>query len=261
MNTLDTICTDPLLNEALINNLTEFDKVVTQYINISNIVLELIDRIICKEMINENYQKVNILLNELNRLLLHYYLQYHVTITSNIDDLIKFKVSDLDTIVYTTITGNLVVIDDTSATLTITINEVATTYTVIIGQKITIEFFDLTILKIAETNFTIKVNENKLLVLFSTYNILQELKLYLIDLDEIPVLEDNYDQSISIKNITTIKEKLECYKQYLVEKLDLICKYKNQYRNHTHSNHTHSNHIHGNTHSHNNTHNHHTPCN
>ena len=120
------------------------------------------------------------------------------------------------------------------------INEIITIYTVTIGQKITIEFFDLTILKIAETDFTIKVDENKILVLFSTYNILQELKLYLIDLDEIPVLEDNYDQSISIKNITTIKEKLECYKQYLVEKLDLICKYKNQ--THTHNTHTH-NHI------------------
>lgn len=227
MNVLDTLCTDSLLNKVLLNNLTEFDKVITQYINVSNIILELTDRIICKEMINENYQKVNILLNELNRLLLHYYLQYHVTIISNIDDLIKFKVSDLDKIIYTTITGSLVVIDSTSATLSIVINEVITTYTVIIGQQIKIDFFDLTILKIAETNFTIKVHENKLLVLFSTYNILQELKLYLIDLDVIPILEANYDQSISIKNITTIKEKLECYKQYLVEKLDLICKYKN----------------------------------
>jgi len=227
MNVLDTLCTDSLLNKVLLNNLTEFDKVITQYINVSNIILELTDRIICKEMINENYQKVNILLNELNRLLLHYYLQYHVTIISNIDDLIKFKVSDLDKIIYTTITGSLVVIDSTSATLSIVINEVITTYIVIIGQQIKIDFFDLTILKIAETNFTIKVHENKLLVLFSTYNILQELKLYLTDLDVIPILEANYDQSISIKNITTIKEKLECYKQYLVEKLDLICKYKN----------------------------------
>lgn len=236
MNILDTSCNNTLLDKVLNNNLYQFDKVVTQYINISNIILELIDRIICKEMINENYQKINILLNELNRLLLHYYLQYHLTITSNIDNLIKFNVSDLNNINYTTIIGNLEVIDKTTANLIIKINDEEINQIITIGEKITINFFDITILKIAKTDFTIKIDENKLMVLFSSYNILQELKLYLLNLNKIPILENNYDQSIAIKNITTIKEKLECYKQYLIEKLELICKYKNQYKNNNYCN-------------------------
>ena len=49
-------------NQAYLNNLGELENIVSQYIQINNINTELLDRIICKIMMNDNYEKVNILI-------------------------------------------------------------------------------------------------------------------------------------------------------------------------------------------------------
>jgi hypothetical protein len=212
--------------DVYLNNIHEFESVVSQYISISDTINELLERIICKTMMNENYEKVNIILKELNRLLFQYYLQYHVTITSTIDNIVKVKVNDLDNIIYTTVNCSMTVIDAVSAILTIIIDSETTTHTVTIGETISVGFLDLTILYIGEITYSIELTENTLISLLSTYNVLQDLKLFIIDLTEINLVENNYDQSIIIKDLTTMKEKLECHKQYLIEKMDLLQHYK-----------------------------------
>ena len=216
-------------NQAYLNNLYELERVVSQYIQISNINMELVDRIICKIMMNDNYEKVNILIVELNRLLKQYYLPYYIQITSTIDDLVKVSINDVNNIIYTTVECNLTVIDATTAILETIINEVTTTTPITIGDTVSVEFLDLTILVLAQTSFSIKIEENTLITL--TYNnVLQDLNLYILNLNELDILEDLYDQQTVIENTTTIKDKLECHKQYLIEKMDLICKFKKKLR-------------------------------
>ncbi len=216
-------------NQAYMNNLCELESVVSQYIEISHINTELVDRIICKIMMNEKYDKINILIVELNRLLNQYYLPYHIQIASDIDDIVSVKINDVNNIIYGKIDCVLNVIDATTANLQTTINDVTTTTQVTVGQTVTVEFLDLTILLIAETSFCINIEENTLVTL--TYNnVVQDLKLYILDMNQLVELEDNYNQQSIIEDTTSIKEKLDCHKQYLIEKMDLICKYKKKLR-------------------------------
>ena len=46
-------------DQAYMNNLCELESVISQYIEVNNINTELVDRIICKVMMNENYEKIN----------------------------------------------------------------------------------------------------------------------------------------------------------------------------------------------------------
>lgn len=225
-------------DQAYMNNLCELESVISQYIEVNNINTELVDRIICKVMMNENYEKINILITESNRLLNQYYLPYQIKITSNIDNLVKVEISNVNNIIYTTIECTLTVIDSTTTTLVAIINDETITNNITIGESITIgtteggDFIDLTILNIAQTNFTIEIVENTLITL--TYdNVLQDLNLYLLNIELLVDLADKYDQQNTIESITNTKEKLECHKQYLIEKMDLICKYKKKIRGHS----------------------------
>ena len=220
-------------NQSYFNNLCELENIVSQYIQINNINTELLDRIICKIMMNDNYDKVNILIVELNRLLKQYYLPYYITILSSIKDLVKVEINDIENIEYKTIECSLTIIDATAGILelTTTINNETTTTQLTVGNKVTIGYLDLIIEKLVETNFSINIEENTLITL--TYNnVLQELNLYILNLNEIEKLEENYNQQNVIQNTTSIKEKLECHKQYLIEKMDLICKFKKKIRGH-----------------------------
>ena len=227
---MSTVNNENISNDLYLNNIHEFEDVISQYIHISNITNELLERIICKTMMNENYEKVNILLSEFNRLLLQYYLQYHITINSNIDNVVKVNINDLNNINYTTVNCSMNVVNTTTGTLNVTINSVTESYSVTIGETISVGFLDLTILYIGEINYSIELTENTLISLLSTYNVLQELNLYILNVSEISLLQNNYDQSIIIKDLTTAKEQLECHKNYLIEKFDLLCKYKKQLR-------------------------------
>ena len=144
----------------------------------------------------------------------------------------------LNTIKNNDIQVKLTVIDSTTATLVAVINDETITNNITIGESITIgtteggDFLDLTILNIAQTNFTIEIVENTLITL--TYdNVLQDLNLYLLNIELLVDLADEYDQQNTIESITNTKEKLECHKQYLIEKMDLICKYKKKIRGHS----------------------------
>lgn len=218
-------------NQAYLNNLGELENIVSQYIQINNINTELLDRIICKIMMNDNYEKVNILIIELNRLLKQYYLPYYITIISSIDNVVNVLINDVHNIVYTTVVCSLTIIDATAGTLELVtiINDETTTTTLTVGNTVSVGFLDLTIEKLVETSFSIKIEENTLITL--TYNnVLQDLNLYILNLNEIDELQDLYNQQDSIQSTTNIKDKLECHKQYLIEKIDLICKFKKKLR-------------------------------
>lgn len=218
-------------NQTYLNNLCELESILSQYIQINNINTELLDRIICKIMMNDNYEKVNILIVELNRLLKQYYLPYYITITSTIDNLVNVLINDVNNIVYTTVECSLTITDATLGTLELItiINDETTTTSFTVGNTVSVGFLDLTIEKLVETSFSIKIEENTLITL--TYNnILQDLNLYILNLTEIDELEDLYNQQDVIQNTTSIKDKLECHKQYLIEKIDLICKFKKKLR-------------------------------
>ena len=229
-------------NEVYQNNVKEIEAVIKQYADITKIMNQLVDRIICKMMMNEEYIKINILIKELNRLLGQYYLPYTIQIDSPILDSIQTQIINASAIEYTTIQCTLTKNSNNKMDVQLISNSITTDHEVDIGETITFnDFLEITILKNINSTISIDISKNELLILMEN-NSLQTLELSITNLQEIELLEDNYEQFDNVEIITNTKNQLECYTQYLIEKLDIICSSKKRY-NHLHGN---NNHLHGN---------------
>lgn len=211
------------LNTEYNNNLSDYYNTINQYIEATKINIELTDRILCKIITKEKYQKINILITELNRLINQYYLPHHIEI-NNSD--ISVSVNTPTNIVYGTVTCTFTVLTATTATLVVNIDGVDYTNTVTVGDTITAEWLDIKIHTIGEQVIEVKIIENTFTTITHS-NILQDVDLYLLDF--IPLNEltrESYDQQLIMQNVTTVKNKLDCYNNYLNEKINLIKKYK-----------------------------------
>ena len=224
-----------LENDVYQNNMKEIESTIKQYADITKIMNQLIDRIICKIMMNEEYNKINILINELNRLLSQYYLSYTIQIDSPILDSIKTNIINVNAIEYTTIECTLTKNSNNKINIQLNSNLTITEYEVDIGETFTYNnFLELTVLKDINSTISIEIGKNELLVLMEN-NSLQTLELSITNLQEISLLVNEYEQFDNVEAITNIKNQLECYTQYLIEKLDIICSSKKRYNTHLHS--------------------------
>ena len=211
------------LNTEYNNNLSDYYNTINQYIEATKINIDLTDRILCKIITKEKYQKINILITELNRLINQYYLPYHIEI-NNSD--ISVSINTPANIVYGTVTCTFTVLTETTATLVVSIDGTDYTKTVTLGEIVTVEWLDIKIHAIGQQVIEAKIIENTFTTITHS-NILQDVDLYLLDF--IPLYElttETYDQQVIMQNVTTIKNKLDCYNNYLNEKIKLIQKYK-----------------------------------
>lgn len=211
------------LNTEYNNNLSDYYNTINQYIEATKINIDLTDRILCKIITKEKYQKINILITELNRLINQYYLPYHIEI-NNSD--ISVSINTPANIVYGTVTCTFTVLTETTATLVVSIDGTDYTKTVTLGEIVTVEWLDIKIHAIGQQVIEAKIIENTFTTITHS-NILQDVDLYLLDF--IPLNElttETYDQQVIMQNVTTIKNKLDCYNNYLNEKIKLIQKYK-----------------------------------
>lgn len=211
------------LNTEYNNNLSDYYNTINQYIEATKINIDLTDRILCKIITKEKYQKINILITELNRLINQYYLPYHIEI-NNSD--ISVSINTPANIVYGTVTCTFTVLTETTATLVVSIDGTDYTKTVTLGEIVTVEWLDIKIHAIGQQVIEAKIIENTFTTITHS-NILQDVDLYLLDF--IPLNElttEKYDQQVIMQNVTTIKNKLDCYNNYLNEKIILIQKYK-----------------------------------
>ena len=230
-------------NDVYQNNVKEFESIIKQYADITKIMNQLLDRIICKLMMNEEYIKINILINELNRLLSQYYLPYIIQIDSPIQDSIKANIINSSKIEYTSILCKLTQSSYNKINIELNYNSIIENYEVDIGEKFIFnDFLELTILKNINSTISIDISKNELLILMEN-NSLQTLELSITNLQEIKLLNNNYLQFDNVEAITNIKNQLECYSQYLIEKLDIICSSKKRYHQ-IHSNNLNTYHIH-----------------
>lgn len=210
------------LNTEYNNNLSDYYNTIYQYIEATKINIELTDRILCKIITKEKYQKINILITELNRLLNQYYLPYHIE-TNNSD--ISISINTSTNIKYGTIICTFTVLTAITAKLEVNIDGKSYTSTVKVGNT-TVEWLDIKIHVLSDQVIEVKILENTFTTITHN-NILQDVDLYLLDF--VPINEltiENYDQQLIMQNITTVKNKLDCYNNYLNEKINLIKKYK-----------------------------------
>lgn len=227
--TINIYCLDEINNEYN-NNLINYYNTINQYIEATNININLIDRILCKIITNEKFEKINILINELNRLINQWYLQFHIeTNNSNIEISITNPInipSGLFTCTFFNVSDNTDLIK-----LEICLPNSDTKYTHTFEKtlsNITVNWLHIKLYEIPQPNeeFTITITENTFITI-THGNILQDLDLYILDFKLLDILIDqNYNQQISMQCISTLKNKLECYLNYLNEKINLIKKYK-----------------------------------
>lgn len=211
------------LNTEYNNNLSDYYNTINQYIEATKINIDLADRILCKIITKEKYQKINILITELNRLINQYYLQYHIEI-NNSD--ISISVNSISSIKYGTVTCTFTVLTDTTATLVVKIDGTDYSNPVTLGETVTVQWLNIKIHTIGEQVIKLKIIENTFTTITHS-NILQDVDLYLLDFSALNELTtEEYDQQVIMQNVTTIKNKLDCYNNYLNEKIKLIQKYK-----------------------------------
>ena len=211
------------LNTEYNNNLSDYYNTINQYIEATKINIDLTDRILCKIITKEKYQKINILITELNRLINQYYLPYHIEI-NNSD--ISVSINTPANIIYGTVICTFTVLTETTATLVVNIDGTNYTYSVTLGETVTVQWLDIKINEIGAQVIEVKIIENTFTTITHS-NILQDVDLYLLDFTALNELTtEEYDQQVIMQNVTTIKNKLDCYNNYLNEKIKLIQKYK-----------------------------------
>ena len=211
------------LNTEYNNNLSDYYNTINQYIEATKINIDLTDRILCKIITKEKYQKINILITELNRLINQYYLPYHIEI-NNSD--ISVSINTPANIIYGTVICTFTVLTETTATLVVNIDGINYTYSVTLGETVTVQWLDIKINEIGAQVIEVKIIENTFTTITHS-NILQDVDLYLLDFTALNELTtEEYDQQVIMQNVTTIKNKLDCYNNYLNEKIKLIQKYK-----------------------------------
>ena len=214
-------------SKAFLKNIIELESVVLQYLEITDIIIDVTNKISHHLIIKENYEKINIFIRELNRLLLQYYIPYNISKTGELTEEIKiniinelsenlnikfeFKIENNELIMYINDNGDLS--NDNI--------EKCGDKTFIYNKKVKLVNNDKLIGYI-----DLQINQRQLKIV-SENSAVHEFEMYILNLEAIDQISGiDYDQSDHLSNVVTIKEKLDNYKQYIIEKIDIVNKIK-----------------------------------
>lgn len=214
-------------SKAFLKNIIELESVVLQYLEITDIIIDITNKISHHLIIKENYEKINLFIRELNRLLLQYYIPYNISKTGELTEEIKiniinqlsenlnikfeFKIENDELIMYINDNGDLS--NDNI--------EKCGDKTFIYNKKVKLVNNDK-----LTGYIDLQINQRQLKIV-SENSAVHEFEMYILNLEAMDQIRGiDYDQSDHLSNVVTIKEKLDNYKQYIIEKIDIVNKIK-----------------------------------